>query len=185
MDEPVSLRLMNTVWADRDGVHDALEAAVEARAWLRTAGCAATTTAELAKLRELRNALRRLAADAAHDNRAAALDAISMGSSTALRVVNSALAGAPRVVRLRRCDDGLALAEQTAAGSKAAGLLADIARDAAGLLTADPVRLRHCAAPGCVLYFVREHPRREWCSAACGNRVRAARHYRRRRLGMG
>jgi len=28
---------------------------------------------------------------------------------------------------------------------------------------------------------VKNHPRREWCSAACGNRVRAARHYRRHR----
>ena len=28
--------------------------------------------------------------------------------------------------------------------------------------------LRACHAPGCVLYFVRDHPRREWCSAGCG-----------------
>ncbi|CCH30564.1 hypothetical protein BN6_32600 [Saccharothrix espanaensis DSM 44229] len=39
--------------------------------------------------------------------------------------------------------------------------------------------LRACYAPGCVLYFVKDHPRREWCSPGCGNRVRAARHYRR------
>ncbi|MEV8411642.1 CGNR zinc finger domain-containing protein, partial [Streptomyces niveus] len=30
-------------------------------------------------------------------------------------------------------------------------------------------------------FFVRSHPRREWCSADCGNRARVARHYRRRR----
>ena len=34
-------------------------------------------------------------------------------------------------------------------------------------------------APGCVLYFIKDHPRREWCSTACGNRARAARHYAR------
>jgi predicted RNA-binding Zn ribbon-like protein len=43
--------------------------------------------------------------------------------------------------------------------------------------------LRACHAPGCVLYFVKDHPRREWCSTACGNRARAARHYRRHRVG--
>lgn len=42
-------------------------------------------------------------------------------------------------------------------------------------------RLRTCLAPGCVLYFVKEHGRQEWCSTVCGNRARAARHYRRHR----
>ena len=41
----------------------------------------------------------------------------------------------------------------------------------------DRLLIRSCPAPGCVLYFLREHPRREWCSTTCGNRVRAARHY--------
>jgi predicted RNA-binding Zn ribbon-like protein len=36
-----------------------------------------------------------------------------------------------------------------------------------------------------VLYFVKTHPRREWCSVACGNRVRAARHYQRGRGHQG
>ena len=39
--------------------------------------------------------------------------------------------------------------------------------------------LRACGAPGCVLMFVKDHPRREWCSTACGNRARQARHYAR------
>jgi predicted RNA-binding Zn ribbon-like protein len=50
------------------------------------------------------------------------------------------------------------------------------------LLTGDErPRLRACNAPGCVLYFVKDHPRRQWCSNACGNRARAARHYQRHR----
>jgi predicted RNA-binding Zn ribbon-like protein len=49
------------------------------------------------------------------------------------------------------------------------------------LVAGDETPLRACYAPGCVLYFVQDHPRREWCSTACGNRVRAARHYRRHR----
>ena len=55
---------------------------------------------------------------------------------------------------------------------------AQIARDAIALL-GGPLRedVRACHAPGCVQYFVKDHPRREWCSAACGNRARVARHY--------
>ena len=37
------------------------------------------------------------------------------------------------------------------------------------------------AVLACVQYFVKDHPRREWCSAACGNRARVARHYTKRR----
>jgi predicted RNA-binding Zn ribbon-like protein len=39
-------------------------------------------------------------------------------------------------------------------------------------------QLRACLAPGCSLYFLMRHPRREWCSSLCGNRARVARHYR-------
>ncbi|MFJ7191578.1 CGNR zinc finger domain-containing protein [Streptomyces bacillaris] len=42
-------------------------------------------------------------------------------------------------------------------------------------------RLKACPAPGCILYFVRTHARRSWCTAGCGNRVRVARHSRRAR----
>lgn len=50
-------------------------------------------------------------------------------------------------------------------------------------LLAGPGRhgVRACAAPGCILYFVKSHRRREWCTPGCGNRVRVARHHRQRR----
>ena len=59
-------------------------------------------------------------------------------------------------------------------------VLAAFAADAIDLLTG-PLRdeIRACGAPGCVLLYVRDHPRRQWCSNACGNRARQARHYRR------
>jgi predicted RNA-binding Zn ribbon-like protein len=59
-------------------------------------------------------------------------------------------------------------------------VISSIAADAIDLITG-PSRhqLRACGAPGCVLVFLKQHPRREWCSAACGNRARQARHYRR------
>ena len=73
----------------------------------------------------------------------------------------------------------LTLAEDTAVSS-ATTALAQVATDAVHLLTGPDVpQLRACRAPGCVLYFMKSHPRREWCSEACGNRVRAALHYQR------
>jgi predicted RNA-binding Zn ribbon-like protein len=62
-------------------------------------------------------------------------------------------------------------------------VLSALAADTIRLLTG-PERdeIRACGAPGCVLVFLRRHPRREWCSAACGNRARQARHYARSRL---
>ncbi|WP_165495117.1 CGNR zinc finger domain-containing protein, partial [Actinomadura roseirufa] len=41
--------------------------------------------------------------------------------------------------------------------------------------------VRACGGPGCVLFFVKNHPRREWCSPGCGNRARVGRHYQRHR----
>jgi predicted RNA-binding Zn ribbon-like protein len=66
-------------------------------------------------------------------------------------------------------------------GRSARATLAAVATEAIDLLTGpDAQLLRACHAPGCVIYFVKDHSRREWCSTACGNRVRAARHYSRR-----
>src|SRR6267154_2201100 len=61
--------------------------------------------------------------------------------------------------------------------------LAGIAQQAVALLADHGDKLRACHAPGCILYFVKSHPRREWCSVACGNRARAARHYDKIREG--
>ncbi|MER6995715.1 ABATE domain-containing protein [Streptomyces sp. NPDC000410] len=58
--------------------------------------------------------------------------------------------------------------------------LGEIAAAAVGLFAGEQGdRIRACAAPGCILYFVKSHARREWCTAGCGNRVRVARHSRR------
>lgn len=57
-----------------------------------------------------------------------------------------------------------------------------IAHAAAGLL-AGPLsqRLRQCQAPGCAHYLVGRKRGQLWCSpTGCGNRVRVARHYRKR-----
>lgn len=184
-DEAPPVRLMNTVWADRHGVHDALVVADDLRRLLVDTGLAAAGTtppsaAQVRAARRLRDALRRLAATVTGDDRARA--ATGLDETDAVDTVNAALAGAPNRRVLGRTDTGgwsFTLADEhtveAALGTLAAGGAA---------LIADPARpLRACRAPGCVLYFVRDHPRREWCSVGCGNRERAARHYRRSRTG--
>jgi predicted RNA-binding Zn ribbon-like protein len=182
--EPVPVRLMNTIWAERSGVHDALTTTGDLQAWL-----AATHPGrdqpepgpgDLDRFRALRNALRRLAALVTGDTRTAAASATS-GIGQAVAEVNHAAAQAPAWPQLAYQGGHL---YTTAGGGTAPArrALSSIAQQAVGLLTGqDGITLRACNAPGCVLYFVRDHPRRQWCSAACGNRVRAARHYQRHR----
>jgi predicted RNA-binding Zn ribbon-like protein len=66
-------------------------------------------------------------------------------------------------------------------------LLVPIAEAAADLIChADPSRVRRCAHPACVLYFLdgTKNGTRRWCDMrACGNRTNAAAYYRRRTAG--
>lgn len=179
--EPAPVRLMNTVHADRSGVHDSLATVADLRRFLaaQPGGVPGRVTAsDLAAARALRDALRRLAADVTGDDRPAALS--PLGERAAVAVVNTTLAAvAPPV--LHRAEGQWQLGP--AARRTVAAALAGLAADGAALI-ADPSQpLRACLAPGCVLYFVKDHPRREWCGVSCGNRARAARHYARVRRG--
>ncbi len=178
--EPAPVRLMNTIWADRHGEHDSLTTPAELAAWLTAVGRleAATpaTGADLDDARRLRGALRRLAALLTADARPGA----SGGSvEAAVAAVNAAAAAGADPPRLE-LRDGHLRRDRALGGPPVATAVSAIAAEAIELLTSpDTPPLRACRAPGCVLYFVRDHPRREWCSTACGNRARAARHYRR------
>ncbi|MGH3251268.1 MAG: CGNR zinc finger domain-containing protein [Trebonia sp.] len=179
-DEPLPVRLMSTIWADPDGIHDDFRTTTDVNQWLDAVGIdrAGThaTENELAAARALRDAVRRLAAYLTQDSRASAASAMT-GVTEALDRVNSSAAGLP--VPLLALRDGRLERGLDAGGSRVAGGLAQVAEQAVELLGGEGAsRLRACYAPGCVLYFIRSHPRREWCSVACGNRVRAARHYR-------
>ena len=191
--EPLPVELMNTLWADRAGVHDALEGPGAAAAWLRAVGPRLTAPADdlhlgpgvLAdpdrlgpQLQQLRDALRRLAAEATGDPRPAAVRAT--GLAEALAAVNRAARAAPSWSALTwdPGDEPRRLARTR--GPAGAAALSALAEDAIALLAGTGRHeLRACLAPGCVLYFLKAHPRREWCSAACGNRARGARHYQR------
>ena len=159
MPEPLPVELMNTVRPDGDVLDDA---------WLLAVGA---HRQDLAQLRELRAALRRLAADATDDPRCPT-EVVSRPA--ALATLNS-LAGLARS-ELAWPSDGPPL--RTLHGP-AVGVIATLGVE---LLAGESRgRLRACLAPNCVLYFVKEHTRREWCSPNCGNRARVARHYQRHR----
>jgi predicted RNA-binding Zn ribbon-like protein len=182
-DEPLPVRLMSTIWADVDGPHDDLRAPADLDGWLDAVGVdragAHATEGELATARALRDAARVLAAHVTGDDRpGAAADRADVDAALNRVNVTAAELPAPRLAlrdgRLERGVPGGPSPVRTG--------LAQVAAQAVALLGGeDAGRLRACYAPGCVLYFVKTHPRREWCSVACGNRVRAARHYQRTR----
>lgn len=201
--EPLPVELMNTIWADQDGVHDALDGADRLATWLQaveprltgavphsapaaggTPGRDATTAtsldrASVERFRQLRDALRRIAAILTGDTRVAAASPTG-DLAAALAVVNAACAHAPAWSRLDWSGEGEPVRTTLVAGTAQDRALSQIAEEAARLLEGSGgTQLRACQAPRCVLYFVRSHPRREWCSADCGNRARVARHYRR------
>ena len=178
-DEPLAIELHNTLYASGGKAVDGLASEASARAWLdaladrlptRGAG-SQPTRAELAAVRDaVRHALH-----AVLDGKDAARESLD--------AMNRASARAPRSPAARWRRAAPPLAETNYHGATRADIvLAALAADAIELLTG-PRRadLRACGAPGCVLLFLKDHPRKEWCSAACGNRARQARHYARTR----
>jgi hypothetical protein len=107
--EPLPVELMNTIWADRDGVHDALSETAGTEAWLRAIApriglpaapgngvpAAAGIDHLTQRLRTLRDALRRLAAEATGDPRPAAASTIGK-LDAAVAAVNQAAGAVPR-----------------------------------------------------------------------------------------
>jgi predicted RNA-binding Zn ribbon-like protein len=178
-DEVLAIELHNTLYASQGVVLDGLGHPGSAAAWLKAVGDrlpaggtgAGPTPEELTALRDVvRDVLH-----AAIDDRAP--------SRASVAALNRASARAPhsRAARWRRGAQPLATVRFHSA-RRADIVISAIAADAIDLVSG-PGRneLRLCGAPGCVLIFQRDHPRRAWCSAACGNRARQARHYRRTR----
>ncbi len=176
-EEPIAVELHNTLYAMGGVRHDGLS-----EAWLEALGdrlpaAGAGPWPGRGELVALRDAIR------------SALQAAVLGTppdGEALDAINRASAGAPRSPAVVRSPGGDLVAGTAHHGaSRARIVVAAFARDAIDLLTGTKAGdLRACGAPGCVLLFVKDHPRREWCSNACGNRARQARHYERvRRRG--
>jgi predicted RNA-binding Zn ribbon-like protein len=177
--EPLAIDLVNTLTAQGD----LLDAPEALGAWLaleadRLPGFGGT--ADRAALKAVR---------AVRGHAAAAFGALVEGRrppESSLTGLAAAVNAAPG--RTRLAWDGTAVAASVAREGTAAGrLAAELAQAAVDLLT-DPAvaKLRRCGAEDCVMLFVPAHPRRQWCSPErCGNRVRVARHYERRKASPG
>lgn len=181
-DEPDIVRFLDTVWADREGLHDDLATPAHATAWLVRLGhteLPKLTSKHASDLRSLRDALRRLAAHRTEDSRDRAKSPMLL--EDAVELVNS-ISGAPAPGPQLLMSGPAGFEKATEGCHRVEDVLRVLAREGIEALTPpDGLPLRACLAPSCVLYFVQDHPRRAWCSAACGNRARAARHYARTR----
>jgi predicted RNA-binding Zn ribbon-like protein len=103
-----------------------------------------------------------------------------MGVERALGIVNEAAARVPRVARLEWDEQPrLRYVDSADDGDR---LLATVATAVIEFLASGArADLRACPSPRCVRYFVKAHPRQEWCKPSCGNRARVSRHYHRGR----
>ncbi|MDX3130679.1 ABATE domain-containing protein [Streptomyces europaeiscabiei] len=187
-DARLALDLALTVRHDGDGgVTDDLTDPMGLATWIRAhadvlpavAGPAADEAA-LTAVRDLRGAVRALFARAVSPGEPSPADAARLlPVPEALARLNEAAALAPTVPVLTWGPG----AEPVVRHEPATGedpLTAVLARAALAFLASpERQRLRACHAPRCVRYFLKEHPRQEWCRPSCGNRARVARHHER------
>jgi predicted RNA-binding Zn ribbon-like protein len=174
--EPLAIDLANTVMVVREGERvDLLATSADLERWLQAEqprlGDCAFAIQHLDEVRALRNAVHGLLAASAQGTRL---------PPEALKHINAASAAAPISPQLETDSDGkLRIRERLGETDPLARLLGTLARAAIALL-AGPQRasLHICQAPSCGMFFLGS---RRWCCAACGNRARAARHYRRTR----
>ncbi|MEN3285240.1 MAG: hypothetical protein V7607_6380 [Solirubrobacteraceae bacterium] len=185
-----SLALVNSRHNSRRGVIDHLPSREALGEWLAWRSLVAhgdraaarhrggdTTDADLDAALALRDATRELLV--------AAVEGRSPAPS-ALAAINDAAAIAPAAHQLRWDVAGRPVRTRSApAATDVQRALAAIAEDAIALVCDHREDLIACEAPGCVRLLLKDHPRRHWCSTRCGDRVRAARHYRRSRESAG
>jgi predicted RNA-binding Zn ribbon-like protein len=178
-DEPLAVELHNTLYASGGELVDGLRDRASSDAWLAALGRrlpiggspGGPKPAELIALRQAVRAAFR------------ALLKSQVPPRTSIETINRFSKRAPRSPMAQWRPNELPQAGWDFGGaSRGDVVLSALAADAIDLLAGpDGAILRACGAPGCVLVFVKNHPRREWCSGACGNRARQARHYRRTR----
>ncbi|MHA5052222.1 CGNR zinc finger domain-containing protein [Streptomyces sp. SD15] len=187
-DTRLALDLALTIRHDGNGgVADDLTAPGGLTAWVQGHGDLlpgadgfVADAATLAAVRDLRAAVRALFARAVRPDEPSPADAARLlPVPQAVERLNTAAALAPTVPFLAWAEgaDPVVRQQPVRGGRELTGALARAA--VAFLASADRERLRACHAPRCVRYFIKEHPRQEWCTPSCGNRARVARHHER------
>jgi predicted RNA-binding Zn ribbon-like protein len=170
---PPAIDLANTVRVTPAGERELLVSEEQFDAWVaaergRIAGVEAAS-GRLTEVRELRDSVRSLLHARARGRRPPDEARRRVNSIAASAPLRSALTAAGRVVDEPASDDPYAVFEAT------------VARSAIELAGRGENRLSVCDAPSCGMLYLRDHPRQVWCSKACGNRARVARHTARRR----
>jgi predicted RNA-binding Zn ribbon-like protein len=171
-----AIELAATIRGGGDAVRDSLSSPADLERWLLRHPELGGPTAELAlrlgDFRALRDSVR-TALQVAAESRPLPPDAV--------RILNEASGAVPQVLHLDASNGSPRADRAGRGGSRAAEVLASIARSAIVLLGgSDRERLRVCPALRCGQVFLASRPRQVWCSAACGNRTRVARHHARR-----
>jgi predicted RNA-binding Zn ribbon-like protein len=189
-DTRLALDLALTIRHDGDGgVADDLSDLAGLTAWVQEHTETLPDTPDLvvdemtlAAVRELRAAVRALFARAVRPDAPSPADAARLlPVPEAVARLNTAAARAPTVPVLHWTDDAEPVVHRQPS-PRGSDLTAVLAQAAIAFLSgADRRRLRACHAPRCVRYFLKDHPRQEWCKPSCGNRARVARHHERHR----
>ncbi|WP_431040713.1 CGNR zinc finger domain-containing protein [Streptomyces sp. P1-3] len=196
MERWLALELASTIRHDGDGgVADDLATAHGTTRWIQAqadllagrlqAGEIAADEGLRIEITELRKAVRALFARAVSPAPPSPADAHRlMPTDQALAHLNAVAARERVVPQMDWPPEGAPTTRLLSAESDPkVRLVAALARAAIDFLSGPQrERLRACTAPRCVRYFVKSHGRQEWCKSSCGNRARAARHYRRQRM---
>lgn len=177
--EPLAIELANTLFTGSGRPFDALTTPAALTRWLQTnaeridlAPPRKLGAGDLGRVRELRVLIRALLATV--------VDGDSAPAAT-VRRLNQLAAITPFTRRLQWPAGAAPKAHLSlSSAGRLDALLALLAQNAIDVLGGSGAgRLRRCEAPGCINYYLKDHPRREWCSPKCGNRVRVGRHYQR------
>lgn len=175
-----ALDLANTFYAVRGNRREGLSTPRDLAAWapllapqlkieLSSAQLSKARADEFALILDLRSAIRDIAT---------ALTGGKELKGTPIEVLNRAASSAPLYQVLMLGQDGSLATSYRSRSGAVQTLLSALAVDAIDLFSGERRHLlRDCTAPGCFLFFLKDHPRREWCTPACGTRVRAARAY--------
>lgn len=167
--EPLALDLLNTEWVEDGRPRDLLSSPDGVRTWLHSNGLLADKPEAAATwLIEARAAIRGVLAHRDPE-------------SGARGRLNAVLEHG----RVRVLLDGEGQPERRVEADEASWLPGVLcAYNLVELLERFPGRIRRCAHPSCVLWFLdtSRNGTRRWCSmAGCGNRAKAQRHYDRTR----
>lgn len=177
--EHSSIDLVNTeIHLPGGQIHDALSRPEETTVWLIERGLVGEGAMLQSYCRDrlvgLRGDLRK------------AFAASTSGTTVDPRVldrINAALVAAPNTSLLRHAPgEGFFRSLEHPTTQLVEHAMSVIAEDAAALLAGDDADLlARCQAEPCSRFLLKTHGRRQWCSTRCGDRVRAARSYARKR----